>query len=406
MAAALATRPGTKVLFVSDRARREVRIPGARRILVPMPQAPSTQDRTEYEALMALRRGAKIANALLRLRDAGFVPDMVVSTAGQGCGLYVRDIFPQAFLVSYADWFHTKGAEHTFFTHGKARPAADFAPDRVRNLFQWNALGECHLGITSTHWQRSLYPPALGKRIHVLHEGIDTDFFSPAQGQRFCIDGCDLSGVEELVTFSGRRLEPHRGFPQFFRSIPHILQARPRSHVLIMANVDSAHSTGSLLQSLGVEGLVDMSRVHLVGFRPYEDYRMLLRASTVHVFLTAPFALSSGLFEAMSCGCLLVGADTEPVREVIEHGGNGFLCDFWDSETLGHTVSTLLECAPQMLPLREAARQTIVQQFNVRTQSAQGVELLLQSHARWQAAGSPALWAEDRQGLEGLTEEL
>lgn len=79
----------------------------------------------------------------------------------------------------------------------------------------------------------------------------------------------------------------------------------------------------------------------LLGPCSLNEYRRMLRASTVHVYLTAPYALSTGILEAMSCGVLVVGSDTAPVREVLRHGSNGFLCDFWDAQAMSETVASV-----------------------------------------------------------------
>ncbi len=379
--ARLALVPYAKILAVTDRSRRDVRIPGVRRIFVPPSQGPRTGDRAEYEAIKSLRHGANIANTLLKLRSDGFTPDMVVTHAGHGCSLYAQDIFPEAYMAVYADWFHTPKSA-AFFVQDKNFSPVEYAPYRIRNFFQWNALSDCNLAVTSTEWQKSLYPSTLRERIHVIHEGIDTDFFSPEQGQKFVIDGYDLSNVEELLTFSGRKIGADRGFPQFLRSLPHILKERPKCHVLIMAGSDSKKDSTEFktLQEMVKTEQISSERIHFVEFRPYAEYRMLLRASTVHVFFTAPHVLSTGLFEAMSCGCLVVGANTEPLRETIEHGTNGFLCDFWDETALAETVINLLQYSEKLNTVREAARATIREKYNVQLQSRHCAELLLQSY--------------------------
>lgn len=385
IAAQLGAMPGTTVLFLSERHRREIRIPGVRRLLVSGPRSVESTDSAEREILLALRRGANVANALLRLQREGFHPDIVCASSGAGSGFYLADIFPEAFRAVYADWFHTKGVNYTFFSGGTSRSPADFAPGRVRNLCQFNALGECDLAITSTNWQKDQFPACFADAIQVLHQGVDTDFFAPSPGERFVVDDCDMSGAAELVTYSGRSLEPFRGFPQFARSLPRLLAARPACHVLIMAagrKGTEATSDRALSEQLTFLGAAERERVHFLGFRPYEEYRKLLRASTVHVYLTAPFALSSGLFEAMSCGCLLVGSDTEPVREVIRHGENGFLCDFGDEISLAEAVIGLLERSSVMNPIREAARQTILEQYDLKKLAPQHVQLLLEAYHR------------------------
>ena len=384
LAARLAALPGNEVVFLSERSRRDVRIPGVRHMTVPGVPPVAAEERAERELIHMVRSGARFANALLCLQREGFEPDIVYEHPRWGCSFFVLDVFRAAFHAVFAVWYYTKGANYTFFTRGAPRPAVDFAQSRVRNLCQLNALSECDLAVTSTLWQREQYPPALRERIHVVHEGVDTTFFSPKPGERFRVEGCDLSAARELVTFSGRGLEPFRGFPQFYRSLPALLAARPECHVLIMASERQGGDETLSFERLRQEVPVDPRRVHFVGFRPYEEYRMLLRASTVHVYFTAPFALSAGLFESMSCGCLLVSSDTEPVREVVSHGINGFLCDFWDSDQLAVMTAELLARSAAMAPVRAAARRRILTAYDLRTQIPLHTELLLDAYDQWE----------------------
>jgi len=392
IAARLAAMPDTTVLFLSEFRRKEVRILGVRNIIAPGPrtvEVPSGTDAAEREFLSLLRRGSRLGNAMLRLKRDGFVPDMIYASAGMGNSFYLKDIFPGAFYILHADWFYTKGENYNFFHKGKERPAVEFAPARMRNLFQLNALSDCDVAVTATAWQKEQYPPQLTGNLHVVHEGVDTQFFSPRPGGTFVNADIDLSGAQELVTFSGRNAEAFRGFPQFYRSLPRLLAARPDCHVLIMVDHQRNRrrsdppDAGDLLDDLRREVNVDQKRVHVLGFRPYAEYRQLLQASTVHVYLTAPYALSSGLFEAMSCGALVVGSDTPPVCEVVRHGENGFLCDFWDTDMLADTVSTLLARSENMGPIRQAARQTIVDGYDLRKTVPALEDLLLGSYARW-----------------------
>lgn len=386
LAGLLGSMPRTTVLFLSERQRREVKIPGVRSLSISPPKVEENHDPVEREMLLALRRGANTANALLRLQRGGFRPDIVCTSSGGGYGLYATDVFPDAFHAVYADWFYTKGANYTFFNDGKPRSPADFAPARARNWCQLNALAECDLAFTFTKWQKSQFSGPFADSIHVVRQGVDTQFFAPRRGDNAQFDGYPLPADAEFVTFAGRSLEPSRGFGQFAKCVPALLAARPKCHVLIMAgasNGDSVEDPIAMPETLKALSPEDSARVHFLGFRPYAEYRDLLRISTVHVYLTAPFALSSGLFEAMSCGCLMVGADTEPVREVITYGKNGFLCDFWDADALAAIVIGLLQKKDQMLPIRQAARQTIVESYNIKKQGQQHMDLLLRSYAKW-----------------------
>jgi glycosyltransferase involved in cell wall biosynthesis len=110
-----------------------------------------------------------------------------------------------------------------------------------------------------------------------------------------------------------------------------------------------------------------MSRVHFVGRVPHKTLTQLMQVSAAHVYLTYPFVLSWSLLEAMSTGCLVVASDTAPVREVITHGRNGLLTDFFDAPALARAVADALERRAELAPLRAAARETIVQRYDLAT---------------------------------------
>lgn len=392
------SQSGNRVLFLSERGRRSVPLPGVRHLTAPSPKrgaAPSdvrdelgdgesTEGTTaaataEQDIAQALRQGAATANALLRLKQEGFQPDIICSGTG-GEAFYLRDIFPDAFHVVHADWYHTKGSAYTFFSRGKSRPAADFAPGRVRNLLQHNTLLECHLAITSSKWQKSQFPPCLSTHMHVVPEGVDTSFFTPGENPAASL------GTGELITFSARCPGSLHGLSRFYQALALLLPQRPGSRALIVgAKLDDARRA-ALNAELPV-GLAppDPERVRSVLPSSPEKYLNLLHASSVHVYLTAPSTLSSGLFEAMSCGCLVIGSDTEPVREVIEHGTNGFLCDFWDAANLATSLGGLLDRAMRMQSVRDAARDTITRKYEAGLLTQRHVELVESGYQAWRA---------------------
>ena len=104
--------------------------------------------------------------------------------------------------------------------------------------------------------------------------------------------------------------------------------------------------------------------MHFVGQVSYEKFLRVLQLR-VHVYLTYPFVLSWSLLEAMSCGCAVVGSDTAPVQEVIEHQKNGLLVDFFDSSQLAVAVERLLQNSDFAKKLGENARATILERFEL-----------------------------------------
>ncbi|WP_254453650.1 glycosyltransferase [Siccirubricoccus sp. G192] len=107
--------------------------------------------------------------------------------------------------------------------------------------------------------------------------------------------------------------------------------------------------------------------MHFTGKVPHAALLNLLSLSSAHVYLTYPFVLSWSMLEAMACECLVIGSATAPVQEVIEHGRNGLLVDFFSSEELAGTVVRALETPAAMAPLRAAARETVVRRYDLRS---------------------------------------
>ena len=119
------------------------------------------------------------------------------------------------------------------------------------------------------------------------------------------------------------------------------------------------------------EVTIDESRVHFTGHLAYADYLKVLQISTTHVYLTVPFVLSWSMLEAMAAGCIVIGSDTTPVTEVIEHGKNGFLTDFFDAQKMVDSICEVLENNEQLAHITTNARNTIIERYPVTKSIAQ-----------------------------------
>jgi glycosyltransferase involved in cell wall biosynthesis len=233
------------------------------------------------------------------------------------------------------------------------------------------ALADADVAYTPTEWQRQTFPKHLRDSIHIIHDGIDTEYFKPNPDASFQIanKGITLSQGDEVITYAARSLEPVRGFHQFMRLLPEILSQRPNAHVVIMGAKEASYGPepkdcnnwqDRALAELG--NLLDPQRVHFTGFLNREQYQQVLQVSKVHVYMTYPFLLSWSMLEAMSCGALVIGSDTGPVRDVIEHNKNGLLVPFFDTKAWVKTIVKELK-AKKTNPLREKARQFINENY-------------------------------------------
>ncbi|HUE94609.1 glycosyltransferase [Pseudomonas sp.] len=201
----------------------------------------------------------------------------------------------------------------------------------------------------------------LTDKIQVTHEGIDTENLGPdLEASLQLPNGKVLKAGEPIITYVARNLEPYRGFHSFMRALPRILKEHPTCQVVIVGGDDVIYGSQpkdvpNWRSKLLAENPVDLERVHFLGKVPYATYKKVLQVSAVHIYLTYPFVLSWSLLEAMATGCLIVGSDTAPVREVIRDGENGLWVDFFDTDAIAERVLSTLSQLERFQGLKRAA---------------------------------------------------
>ncbi len=329
-------------------------------------------------------RGEAAWLAALQLREQGFVPDVIVAHPGWGESLFLQQVWPQARLGIYCEFFYQAEGADTGFDPEFGQPEADSACRlQMKNANYELHFPRAHAGIAPTHWQASLFPEPFAQRIAVIHDGIRTDQIKPDAKASIRVQTpqglVQLGQGDEVITFVNRNLEPYRGYHQFMRALPAILKARPQARVVIIGGNEVSYGAAPPPGPDGqaqtwreiflneVKGELDLSRVHFVGKVPYADYLRVLQVSTVHVYLTYPFVLSWSLLEAMSAGCAIVASDTAPVREAIRHGETGQLVDFFDPAALARQVIALCDNPSERTRLGEQARAFAVEQYDLET---------------------------------------
>jgi len=369
------TQPGHQAVFITQRKDHE--LPGVRKI-VYKPRRTITPQVHHYlrESEAAVLNAQEVARVALDLRKAGFIPDVVLGHNGWGEIWYLKDIFPEAQLIGYFEFFYRMTGADVGFD-----PAEPVTPDtaprlRTKNLGNLLALDTADLGQCPTEWQKSVYPRRYHSTLNVIHEGIDSTIARPDSAARLILADAklEINAGDEIVTYVARNLEPYRGFPSFMRSLPKILAARPTARVLIVGGDDVSYGARlppgetyckKMLAELGDS--LDLTRVHFLGKIPYNAFIKVLQVSRVHVYLTYPFVLSWSMLEAMSAGCLIVGSRTQPVQEVLHHGGNGVLVDFFSPGEIAERVIEALEDRRSFASLRQNARQTIIDHYDLRS---------------------------------------
>jgi glycosyltransferase involved in cell wall biosynthesis len=279
----------------------------------------------------AVLNGQAVLRALDGLLQEGFQPDLVIAHAGNGLGLFIKDLLPQAKLIGLFEWWCRPETSRWLFP--------EFSLDtqlksQLRNMVIQQELLVCDAAVVPTAWQAQQFPSEWQPKLRVVFDGINTSFFQPPAedlSRNLRLDHeeggapIEIKADERLLSYATRGMEPLRGFPEFMQSLPSLLAEDPKLRVMIAGRDVCAYSykaprpDGSwkqhCLEQLGpFEG---RERIHFTGLLTYGQYRDLLWRSDCHCSFSRPYVLSWSLFEAVACRARLVASDTEAMKTAI-----------------------------------------------------------------------------------------
>ena len=313
--------------------------------------------------------GQAAFSALLKAREKGMRPDIIMSHSGWGASMFLRDIFPNAKLLTYFEWYYYSLNSDGSFLRKKPFDANKQMRLRLKNTPILHDLAAMDWGQSPTRFQHGKLPEIFRDRVSVLHDGVDTEYFKPAEDISVTIGQVTLTAEDEVITYVARGMEEYRGFPQFMEAVAKLQKLRPGLQVVVLGDdrvaYGSERSDGRTFKQWALEEFdFDMKRLHMPGLQPLPVFAKLMQITRAHVYLTVPFVLSWSLMEAMSAGALIVGSDTEPVREMITDSENGVLVDFFDVDALVAKVCHILDNKAEYQPLKHKARETILENYS------------------------------------------
>ncbi len=322
-------------------------------------------------------RGVTVARAALALRDThGYTPDVIFGHSGWGETLFLKEVWPDAKLLVYAEFYYKGTGADVGFDTEFAKISFDqvmIAQGRTAHLGQ--SLMHADAGLSPTLWQASTYPASIRHLIKVIFDGVDTDVMTPDPEANLTLpNGLVLRAGDEVLTFVNRNLEPYRGYHTFMRALPGVMAARPNVQVVIVGGDEVSYGAppkdGKGWKDIflnEVKDMLDLSRVHFIGKVPYPMFVSLMQVSRVHAYLTYPFVLSWSMLESLSAGTLVVASDTAPVAEVIRDGVNGRLVDFFDVPAWTAALTECLAEPERFAHLRVAARRTVLENYDLQS---------------------------------------
>lgn len=193
--------------------------------------------------------------------------------------------------------------------------------------------------------------------VYVIQNGVDAD--------NWCLDPKERTRMrDELNVGRGRlivavgRLVPQKGFSYLLRALSAVTVDIPWQAVIV--------GSGPLYEALGKEiGDLQLQRqVRLLGER--RDVLSLLSAADLFVLPSLWEGMPNAVLEAAACGLPIVATNVDGTPEILTDGENGLLVNPFQVEPLAVAITRLLRDLALAQRLGQAARNRVVEAFDLR----------------------------------------
>lgn len=312
-------------------------------------------------------------------------PDLIVGHSGFGSTLFLRELYPDVPVINFFEYYylpHDPDSDMDFRQDlGWQIPEVKYLRSRCRNAMILLDLQNCQIGYTPTRFQKSKFPAEYSNKLRVVFDGVDraiyhghSETLRPPLKERGVrhLAGVEISPTTRVVTYVSRGFESMRGFDIFMRSAKLIAQEFPDVVFIIVGTDriayggDESYTGGKSFKDWVMQReTFDLTKFKFVGRMPAPDLGRLLAASDLHIYLTVPFVLSWSMMDAMSCGAVVLGSDTSPVREMIADGENGLLANFFKPEEFAAKALPVLKDPDEFRPLGRAAEKMIEEEYSL-----------------------------------------
>ncbi len=315
-----------------------------------------------------------------------FKPDLIVGHSGFGSTLFLPEIFPNTPIINLFEYYylpHSPDSDMDFRRDlGWKVSEAKYNRSRCRNAMILLDLQNCDAAYTPTEFQRSRFPAGYQNKLQMIFDGVDRHIYHgyneslrPAPEHRHLrtIAGVEIAPETRVVTYVSRGFESMRGFDIFMRAAKRIYQQYPNVVFLVIGTDRIAYGGDDAYMGAHktfkdwtlAQEEYDLTKFKFVGRLPPPELGRVLASTDLHIYLTVPFVLSWSMMDAMSCGAVVLGSATPPVREMIVDGQNGLLADFFDVDEFAAKAVSVLRDPAAYRPLGRAAEAMIAERYSL-----------------------------------------
>lgn len=244
--------------------------------------------------------------------------------------------------------------------------------------------------IANSHSGKRFVHRTLGvplERIHVIHNGINTERFCPGDGR----EAREEWGIDETDQVVGMvaSFKRQKNHAMFFKMANAIHRKFPRAWFLCVgeplrdnfAGAEDYHREMSEL----VRTVDAHDRILMLGSR--KDMRNVYNACDVTVLTSRHEGTPNVLLESMACGVPVVATRVSDNEHIVADGETGFIVELDDVESMAARVAGLLADPGRRFQMAEAARTRVCEHFSTACLCQKTGELYETLYQRKMASG-------------------
>lgn len=209
-------------------------------------------------------------------------------------------------------------------------------------------------------------------KLRVIHNGVDTNRFSPAlRSHREAI----LRGLfgegdhgDVLLVGAAGMLKPVKAHDVLFAAAVDVWERIPDSRFVVWGEGECRQN---LERWIAMEGLQD--RFKLPG--PARDVATAMAACDLFVQPSRWESFGLAVVEAMACGVPVIASNTGGMAETVVPGETGILVPLGSATELADAISDLLKNEPTRQAMRQRARTHVEANFSVKSMTDEHLEL-------------------------------
>jgi glycosyltransferase involved in cell wall biosynthesis len=205
-----------------------------------------------------------------------------------------------------------------------------------------------------------------GRRIFVVHSGIDPQRFRSATGGHLFSE-FDIKENQKVV-INVAHLAEHKGQKYLVRAIPLVLAKLPDTRFFIVGQGDLMQELKETASGLGLK-----SELIFTGFR--DDVADFYQIADLYVMSSVQEGLGTAVLDALALAKPVVATIAGGIPEIIQDGKTGRLVGPADPEALAQGIIDMLTHPDRAGSLAAAGRKRVLQEFSVDAMVSKNIDV-------------------------------